>query len=152
MALTLVQQCRTLCGDLDVSLPLLDDATYEFYLERNNNNVNRASVEAARTLLFVISQRTNETVDVFSISGSSQAAEQYRKALLLFIKDPLLNPIYNSIQGYAGGQSKADFLANNSNLDNIIVQSPAEQLNQQVPNCVNSTDLSSASVINPFLI
>ena len=125
MAYTLIQQVKLEVADLDHAFPLLSDADYDYLLLKHNNSVVRAAVDAARIILLLLSQRTDETVDVFSVRGS-KAAEQYRLALELYIKNPQLNPLYNNLKGYVGGVSISDMDANNANLDNNIVQSPSD--------------------------
>ena len=124
MALTDIQKLRVEVGDTDVSFPILDDTSYEYFLEKHSNNLNRAGLDAARAILFQISTRNSETVDVFSVKNTS--AESYRQALLLYIKDPNLNPLYQNLKGYIGGVSISDMDANNANLDNNIIQSPSD--------------------------
>lgn len=118
--LTPIQQVRVAVADLDPTMPLLDDATYDYFLVKNNGSVNRASLDAAKTILFQLSMRGDETVDIFSIKGG-KAAEQYRLALQLFIRDPNLNPVLTAGGGYAGGISKSDMQANIDNSDNNAV-------------------------------
>ena len=125
MAYTLIQQVKLEVADLDQAFPLLSDADYDYLLLKHNNSVVRAAVDAARIILLLLSQRTDETVDVFSVRGS-KAAEQYRLALELYIKNPQLNPLYNNLKGYVGGVSISDMTANNANCDNNIVVSPSE--------------------------
>ena len=120
MAYTLIQQVKLEVADLDQAFPLLSDADYDYLLLKHNNSVVRAAVDAARIILLLLSQRTDETVDVFSVRGS-KAAEQYRLALELYIKNPQLNPLYNNLKGYVGGVSISDMEANNANCDNNIV-------------------------------
>ena len=123
MAYTDIQKVRIEVADLDPGFPLLADDEYSYLLEKNNNSIVRASVDAARIILLKLSQQTDETVSIFSIRGS-KAAEQYRLALELYIKNPQLNPLYNNLQGYFGGVSLSDMSANNSNADNNIVENP----------------------------
>ena len=125
VAYTLIQQVRLEVADLDPSFPLLADSDYEYLLLKHNNSVVRAAVDAARIILLMLSQRTDETVSIFSVRGS-KAAEQYRLALELYIKNPQLNPLYNNLQGYFGGVSLSDMSANNSNADNNIVKNPGK--------------------------
>ena len=125
MAYTLIQQVKLEVADLDQAFPLLSDADYDYLLLKHNNSVVRAAVDAARIILLLLSQRTDETVDVFSVRGS-KAAEQYRLALELYIKNPQLNPLYNNLQGYFGGVSISDMEANNADLDNNIVENPGK--------------------------
>lgn len=124
MAWTDIQKCKLEVGDLDPSFPLLSDDTYSYYLEKNSNNIPRASLDAARTILMMLSQRSDETVDIFSIRGS-KAAESFRLALQLYLNNPLLNPVMQNVRGYFGGVSKADMLENDLVIDNNIVQRPS---------------------------
>ena len=125
MAYTDIQKVRIEVADLDPGFPLLADDEYSYLLEKNNNSIVRASVDAARIILLKLSQQTDETVSIFSIRGS-KVAEQYRLALELYIKNPQLNPLYNNLQGYFGGISISDMQKNNTNSDNNIVVSPSE--------------------------
>ena len=133
MALTDIQKLRLEVGDVDVSFPILDDTSYEYFLEKHSNNLNRAGLDAARAILFQLSTRNSETVDVFSVKNTS--AESYRQALLLYIKDPNLNPLYKNLQGFFGGVSISDMAENNADLDNNIVENPGktESLYQTSP-------------------
>ena len=125
MALTLIQQVRLNVADSEPGLYIISDDEIQWLLEKNSNSVPRASIDAARIILLNLSQRGDEVVDIFSIKGKS-AAEQYRLALELFIKDPNLNPLIGNLQGYFGGVSKADMQANNDNCDNNIVENPTK--------------------------
>ena len=122
--LTDIQKLRLEVGDVDVSFPILDDTSYEYFLQKHSNNLNRAGLDAARAILFQLSTRNSETVDVFSVKNTS--AEAYRQALLLYIKDPNLNPLYKNLKGYVGGVSISDMEANNADLDNNIVENPGK--------------------------
>jgi len=123
MALTLIQQVRLNTQDNTPGLYVISDDEIQYLLDKNLNNVNRASVEAARIVLFNLSMRTDETVDVFSIRGS-QASKAYMEALKLYIRDPNLNQVGNNLQGYVGGISLEDMQANDANLDNNIFINP----------------------------
>ena len=125
MAYTDIQKVRIEVADLDPGFPLLVDDEYTYLLEKNNNSIIRASVDAARIILLKLSQQTDETVSIFSVKGS-KAAEQYRLALELYIKNPQLNPLYNNLQGYFGGVSISDMEANVANPDNNIAENPGK--------------------------
>lgn len=120
MALTDLQKIRYELGDTDSSFPIMTDSEYEYFLEKNNYNVMKASLDAARVILFKLAQRGEETVDIFSIKGT-KAAEQYRLALQMYIKDPNLNPVLNNVKGYFGGVSISDMEANDAVSDNNLV-------------------------------
>lgn len=135
-----IKEVRVQVGDLDVTFPILDDSTYEYFIEKNEGSVRRAALDAARTILFQLSSRGDETVDIFSIKGG-KAAEQYRLALQLFLKDPSLNPVLTSANAYAGGISLQDMQNNIDNTDNNAVITPNFSGTYTAP------DLS-----NPFLV
>lgn len=123
MALTLIQQVRLEIADNDLSLPILSDEEYEYFLEKNSNSVRRASLDAAKTILFKLSQVSSSKVDIFEIRGSD-AAKAYIQALKLYIKSPDLNSMLTSAKGYVAGVSKEDMDANDLTLDNNIVSTP----------------------------
>ena len=125
MAYTDIQKVRLSVADIDPTLPILVDTDYEYFLEKNNNSITRASIDAARTILLVLSQRGEETIDIFSIKGS-KAAEQYRLALQLFLTSPSTNPVLQSAKGWIGGVSNADIIENLNNSDNNLVTVPSE--------------------------
>lgn len=124
MALNNIQKVRIECADTDLSLPILPDSTYAYLLEKNYNSIPRSSMDAARIILMHLAQRGTETVDIFTIKGSA-AAEAYRQALILYIKDPNNNPIYQNCQGWFGGTSVSQMQSNDTNLDNNIIEQPS---------------------------
>ena len=132
MAFTDIQKVRLTVADTDLSLPFLQDDSYEYFLEKNNNSINRASIDAAKTILLMLAQRTSSTVDILSVTGQAKAAEQYRLALQMFLKSPDLNPVLNNCQGYAGGISLSDMQANNDAIDNNIVTTPDTTVYTQI--------------------
>ena len=124
MSLSLIEQVRFLVQDNVPGLYVISDAEIEYLLERNNQSVNRASVEAARVILFNLSMNSSDSsVDIFSIKGS-QAAKAYIEALKMYINNPALNQVGNNVQGYVGGISIAEMQANDANLDNNIFINP----------------------------
>lgn len=139
MALTDVQKLRIEVQDTSVEFPLLSDEEYQYILDKNNSSIRKASLDAARMILFKLSiESVDDTVSVFSIKGS-QAAKAYMEALKLFINNQALNPLVLDGTVYAGGISKTDYEANAANSDNIIPDlKPAEY--------------QSASTENPFLL
>lgn len=122
MSLTPIQQVRLNIQDNTPGLYIISDDELEYILNRNSGNVTRASMDAARIILMNLSMRGDETVDILSIKGSSAAAA-YKQALMLYIKDPNLNPLYNNLNMWVGGVSKTEIAANNANVDNKYVQS-----------------------------
>ena len=139
MALTDVQKLRIEVQDTSVEFPLLSDEEYQYILDKNNLSIRKASLDAARMILFKLSiESVDDTVSVFSIKGS-QAAKAYMEALKLFINNQALNPVVLDGTVYAGGISKTDYAANAVNTDNIIPDlKPAEYV--------------ASSTANPFLL
>ena len=119
-----IQKVRVECADTDPTFPILPDSTYIYLLEKNYDSITRSAMDAARIILMHLSQRGTETVDIFTIKGSS-AAESYRQALILYIKDPNNNPMYQNCQAWFGGVSVSQMQSNDANLDNNIVQQPS---------------------------
>ncbi len=118
-----IAKIRYELADTDLAMPMLSDTEYSYFLTKNNNSIRRAMIDAAKTILFKLSMRGDETVDVFSLKGS-KAAEQYRMALQMFIKNPEFNPALTLANAYAGGISKSDMMKNVQTLDNNAVTIP----------------------------
>ena len=148
MAVTpeMISACRTEVGDVVIELPILADSEYTYFLEKNSENIRRASLDAAKTILLKISLNSKDSVvDVLSIKTSMQA-DQYRKALQLYIKSPELNGMYSTVSAWAGGISKSDMQSNIDNLDNNAVLPPVSAIGNQ-----SQVDPKTYST-NPFLI
>jgi hypothetical protein len=118
-----IHALRIELGDTSPEFPIMTDAEYSYFLNKNDWNIRRAAMDAAKSIMLKLSMRTDETVDLFSIKGSA-AAKNYMQALQLYIKNPDLNSLYDKVQGYAGGISKSDMLANDLKSDNNIVNQP----------------------------
>jgi hypothetical protein len=121
-----IMQVRYELADTDVSIPLLSDGEYSYFIDKNNGSIRRSMLDCAKTILFKLSMRGDETVDIFSLKGS-KAAEQYRMALQLFIKNPEFNPALYMASVYAGGISKQDMIDNILTEDNNAVLVPTDQ-------------------------
>lgn len=127
----MISNVRMEIQDVATGFYILDDETITYFLEKNSENIRRASMDCARAILFKLSiNATDSTVDIFSIRGS-KAAEAYRQSLMLYLKDPSLNPVYNLAGIYAGGISVSDMQANVDDLDNNAVIPPNTCLDSQ---------------------
>lgn len=127
MAVTpeMIMQVRYEVQDVTPGLYILDDATITYYLTKNDESIQRTSLDAARAILLRLAMTSvEEVVDVFTIKTKYQAQE-YRLALQLYLSNPNLNPVLNNVRGYIGGVSLSDMQANDANLDNNIVSSPS---------------------------
>ena len=148
MAVTpeMISACRTEVGDVVIELPILADSEYTYFLEKNSENIRRASLDAAKTILLKLSLNSkSSTVDVLSVN-TTMVAGDYRKALQLYIKSPELNGMYSTVSAWAGGISKSDMQSNIDNLDNNAVLPPVSAIGNQ-----SQPDPKTYST-NPFLI
>lgn len=115
--------CRYELADTDPAFPVLTDSEYSYFVDKHLGNLQKAMLDAAKTILFKLSMKPDEIVDVMSVKNSN-AAVNYREALLMYInKTPNLRPAYYLSEAYAGGISKSDMLSNDSNSDNNSVLS-----------------------------
>lgn len=121
MALTSIQICRLQVGDTDPALPFLSDETYQYYLDKNAGNIDTASLEAARAILFQLSTQSDETVSIFSVRGST-AAKTYRETLQFYLANPGANPFLSKVQPYASGISRQDMKDNLNTADNNAIR------------------------------
>lgn len=122
-----ISDMRMELADTDTAFPMLSDSEYQYFLDKHSGSVRRASMDAARAIMFKLSMRSDDTVDIFSVKGS-KAAENYRLALVAYIKNPDLNPVFTNAMPYAGGISKEDMIANDANPDNNIINSPTAEV------------------------
>lgn len=129
-------------GDTEAGLYILDDTTLDYVLIKNEGSISFSSIDAAKMILFRLSiSASDETIDVLSLKGS-KAAAAYKESLILYLRNPELNPILRSVNPYAGGISKSDITTNLADTDQNTVVSPSENKSQY------ATDTNS----NPFLI
>lgn len=132
---------RVELGDTDISLPVLSDEEIGFFIDKNAGNLNRATIDTAKTLMFKLSFRTDKTVDILSIKGSKTAAN-WIAALKEYLRNPFTNPLIGSASGWAGGISVSEMQANIDAPDNYV--SPLA-----VPSQFSTIDNDSS---NPFSI
>ena len=120
-----IQDVRYELGDTSAEFPIMSDAEIRYFLYKNDCALQRTAMDVAKSMLLKLSMRSDETVDLFSIKGS-QAAKNYMQALKMYISNPDLNRIYDSVMPYAGGISKSDMETNDAILDNNIIVSPTK--------------------------
>lgn len=109
-----IDRIRLAIGDADCDYEFLDDNSYEYYLEKNNNNENRTILDCARAILFTLARRTRERAGDIEVYGS-EAFRQYESALKLILKNPDMY-VY-TIVPYAGGISRQDMYDNDNDTD-----------------------------------
>ena len=120
----MIQAVRWEISDNSIELPILSDAEYEYFLNKNQESIRRASLDAAKTILFKLSMKAGRrTVDILSIDDS-RTASSYREALMSYVKNPDLNGSLGNLLPYAGGISKSDMAMNVATTDNNAVLPP----------------------------
>lgn len=128
MAVTpqLILQVRYELSDCSVELPILSDDEYIYFLSKNHENVRRAALDAAKTILFKLSMNASRrSVDILSID-TTKSAQSYKEALVSYIKNPEMSGVLSNILPYAGGISKSDMQKNILNPDANYVKPPVE--------------------------
>lgn len=120
MTLTLVQEVRLNVGLIGNAYDLLSDEEIAYYLEKNKNNIRRASLDCGKTVLFILSQLTHTKADVLE-SWDHDWYNNYYKSLKLYLSDPNYSFALSGARPYAGGISVTDIRENVNNSDNFVV-------------------------------
>ena len=107
---TNIGKVRAELGDIDINFPILSDDEINYFLEKNYSSITKASIDAAKTILFKLSMEDDAVIGILSLKGRA-AAESYRLALELFLKNSALNPLFSNASVYAGGISQSDMLS-----------------------------------------
>ena len=121
MSLTDIQKLKLEVGLIAEASDILSDEELTYFLEKNNNSIRKAGIDAAKTVLFVLSQLIHER------SGSELEVwghtwfENYMQTLKLYLNDPNYSIALNGAKAYAGGISKTDIRNNIDNLDNLAL-------------------------------
>lgn len=106
---------RLMVGDTDPNYEFLTDDTYEYLLDKNNNNEKVSAKEAARYILAYIARFTRERTGDIEVYGN-EFFRNYRQLLLDLVNNPNFGDVLP--MPYAGGISKKDMLENDRNEDN----------------------------------
>ena len=121
MALTLVQEVRLNVGLIGNAYDLLTDDEITYYLEKNKNNVRRASLDCGKTVLFILAQLVHTKASELE-SWDHDWFNNYYKTLQMYMNDPNYSFAINGAMPYAGGISVADIRANVNDCDNFVVE------------------------------
>ena len=122
-----IKAVRMELGDTNPEFPIMSDEEIRYFLDKSDWSIQRTCMDVAKSMLLKLSMRSDESVDIFSIKGSV-SAKQFMQALQFYIKNPDLNQSLQNLQGYAGGISKSDMLANDANLDNNTIVTPTKDI------------------------
>lgn len=120
MALTDVEKIKLELGLVDEASDILGDEEIAYFLEKNNNSIRKASLDVAKTVLFILSTRVHEKIEMLEIWGHTWF-ENYMKTLQMYINDPNYSIALESAKAYAGGISVSDIRNNINNPDNLAV-------------------------------
>lgn len=111
-------------GDIWPDLELLHDDDYQYFIDKYNGNENRATLDAARTLMFTLTRYTRERTGDIEVYGGDVFTHYY-EALRLMLKDP--NAAMSPAMPYAGGISRQDMHTNRMTNDNNAVRVATER-------------------------
>ena len=120
MALTDVEKIKLEVGLVNEASDILSDEEITYFIEKNNNSVRKASLDVAKTVLFILSTRVHEKIEMLEIWGHTWF-ENYMKTLQMYINDPNYSIALESAKAYAGGISVSDIRNNINNPDNLAV-------------------------------
>ena len=120
MALTDIQKIKLELGLVDEASDILSDEEITYFLEKNNNSVRKAALDVAKTVLFILSTRVHEKIEMLEIWGHTWF-ENYMKTLQMYLNDPNYSIALENAKAYAGGISVSDIRSNINNPDNLAV-------------------------------
>lgn len=113
-----IMQVRLAVGDTSQEFEILGDDEYAFFLDKYNGNVNRATTDAARAILFNLTRFVRERIDDVGEVYTNDWFKNYREALVEMLRNPNLS--MSIPMPYAGGISKSDMEVNDANSDNAV--------------------------------
>lgn len=109
-----IDRVRLLVGDVFEDFEILDDATYQYFLDKNNGNETAAAVDAAKVIRYKIAKAPyRERAGQYEVWD--KFAELYTAALNDLIDD-IGNGSFVAIP-YAGGISRRDMRRNDLDPD-----------------------------------
>lgn len=121
MALTDVQKIKLELGLFGEADDILTDDEISYFLEKNNNNIKKACLDTAKTVLFYLAQLIHERSTADLEMWNHTWYENYMKTLEMYINNPSYNIDITSLKPYCGGISIADIRDNINNEDNLTV-------------------------------
>ena len=121
MAFTDIEKIRIEIGLVNEAADILSDEELTYFLEKNNNSIKRASLDAAKTVLFILSQLVHERTSADLEIWNHTWFENYMKSLQLYLNNPNFSINIDSAKAYAGGISKTDIRSNIDKEDNFTV-------------------------------
>jgi len=110
-----VDLVRMKVGDVDLEFEYLTDDWYNYFINRNDGNLNRSSLDAARAILASFTGSVREKTDQVEIYGN-ELFENYLNFLNNFVTNPSLSPLGPPVP-YFGGLSISDMQNKRDNSD-----------------------------------
>ena len=145
MALTPIQEIKLNLGLVGNAADILTDDELQYFLDKNNGSVKKASLDVAKTVLFILAQFTHEKNDILEVWNHTWF-ENYIKSLQLYLSNPAYSLAIDSAKAYAGGISITDIRNNIDNSDNYVLD-----VDVGIPKdgeAINSTNINK-DVFNP---
>ena len=145
MALTPVSEIKLNLGLVGNAADILTDDELQYFLDKNSGSVKKASLDVAKTVLFILAQFTHEKNDVLEVWNHTWF-ENYMKSLQLYLSNPAYSLAIDSAKAYAGGISITDIRDNINNADNYVLD-----VDVGIPKdgaAINSTN-TNKNVFNP---
>ena len=139
MALDAVSAIKLEIGLVGSAEGILSNDELQYFLDKNNQSVKKAALDAAKTVLFILSQLTHTKADVLE-SWDHDWFNNYYKTLQMYLNDPNFSFAINGAMPYAGGISVADIRANIENYDNLVVDVDAGIPTDGDASCTNNTN------------
>lgn len=115
-ATSAVDRVRLACGDIDTTLVFLDDATYQYYLDKNSGNEKRTARELMPIILLSLAKMRRERAYQVEVYGAD-TFNNYMQALKLALSNPAIYDV--EFTPYAGGISRSDMQANSDDNDTL---------------------------------
>ena len=137
--MTPIEEVRLEIGLIGQAYQLLSDEEIEYFLNKNNGNIRRASSSAGKTVLFILSQLVHTKASELE-SWDHDWFNNYYKTLQMYLNDPNFSFAINGAMPYAGGISVADIRANVENYDNLVVDVDAGIPTDGDASCTNNTN------------
>lgn len=118
MALTDIQKVKLEVGLNAFEDTYLTDDELQYFLDKHNNSIRKASLDAAKTLLFILAQFTHSKTDAELEYWGGEFFVNYMSALKMYIADPNYSIATQGAMPYAGGIKIDDIQANIANPNN----------------------------------
>lgn len=118
--MTPIEEVRLEIGLIGQAYQLLSDEEIQYFLNKNNGNIRRASSSAGKTVLFILSQLVHTKASELE-SWDHDWFNNYYKSLQMYLNNPNYSFALDSARPYAGGISVTDIRENVNNADNFVV-------------------------------